>query len=329
MVLKKSPHARSGFTLIELLVVIAIIGVLIALLLPAVQSAREAARRVQCTNNLKQIGLALHGYHDQFNVFPPGYLTLWGANAIHGAPHPVSADTGPGWSGFSQVLPQLEQGPLYASLNMNLPCWSPANSTGARTSLSVFLCPSSSVGDRTFEVVNQGRTRLATFGRSHYVLNAGSLNVWDQPFANLTSLAYGPFFRNSATTVARVSDGLSNSVFVSEHSPVLSDKTWVGIVPDAVVCPRPNWAFSDPECDYAAALLQYHTGPSPNEDPPIIHPPNGPFGHVDQVYAEHPGGANVLLGDGSVRFAKASINPLVWVALHTIARNEVISSDSW
>jgi prepilin-type N-terminal cleavage/methylation domain-containing protein/prepilin-type processing-associated H-X9-DG protein len=321
--------AARGFTLIELLVVIAIIGVLVGLLLPAVQAAREAARRAQCTNNLKQLGIALQNYHGQFNVFPSAYQTRWGGDAVHGPPDPITGDAGPGWAGFGQLLPLLEQGPVYAALNINLPTWAPANSTGTRAVLSVFLCPSASAGDPTFAVVDESGASRATFARAHYLASAGTLNLWDQPLPNLGALATGPFYRNSAVTIARVRDGLSNTIFVSEHSPALSDKTWVGIVPGAIVCPRPEWAFSEPECDYAAALLQYHTGPSPNESPPVIHGPNAPFGHVDQVYAEHPGGANVLLGDGSVRFVRQSINLMTWVGLNTIARGEVISSDDW
>src|SRR6516164_6961000 len=115
-------HRRSGFTLVELLVVIAIIGVLIALLLPAVQAAREAARRAQCVNNLKQIGLAMHNYLSAIGQFPPGRVNVWGA--------------------YAQMLPYLNQRPIFDAFNFNLsPDIDPANFTGAGMFVAAFLCP--------------------------------------------------------------------------------------------------------------------------------------------------------------------------------------------
>ena len=127
-----------GFTLIELLVVIAIIAVLIALLLPAVQSAREAARRMQCVNNLKQIGIALHNYHDALSILPSGYIAA--SKFIDG-----ETDTAPGWSWASMILPQLDQPPLYSSINVYLPIQAAANTTSTQTILSAFLCPSDQI----------------------------------------------------------------------------------------------------------------------------------------------------------------------------------------
>jgi prepilin-type processing-associated H-X9-DG protein len=314
--------------LIELLVVIAIIGVLIALLLPAVQSAREAARRAQCTNNLKQIGLAMHGYHNTHGQFPPGYLTLIGGNALMGAPDPLTRDTGPGWAWGSMLLPFLEQGTTAQALNFDLPCQFPANTTGVRTNIAVFLCPSASNNTPTYDVLDEeGTTVFGTFSRSHYVANAGRQEAWAYAVDDWSKLSDGPIYRNSRIRVANVTDGLSNTIFAGEHSPVLSDKTWVGVVPGSVICPTPRFAFSF--CDVAATQVLVHSGPNPWEDPPLIHPPNARTCKLCQMYAEHPGGCNVLMGDGSVRFAADRINQATWMALSTIAGGEVISADQF
>lgn len=167
----------------------------------------------------------------------------------------------------------------------------------------------------------------ARFGRSHYVLNAGRLGCWAYTVEDRRRLADGPFFRNSATRVAEVRDGLSNTVFMGEHTPALSEKTWVGIVPGAAVCPKPRFAFGG--CDFAGNLLLSPSGPDPSEVPTVIHPPNSRLAHVDQMYADHPGGAHVLLGDGSVRFIKETIHQPTWVALCIIKGGEAISADSF
>src|SRR3954469_19697441 len=128
----------TAFTLIELLVVIAIIAVLIALLLPAVQSAREAARRASCVNNLKQIGLALHNYHDGHGVFPPGYSSLWKRD---GTDYGIAEDDiGHGWAWGSMILPQMEQGTLYNAINFGLTMTYPANFTAQLLRVSSYLC---------------------------------------------------------------------------------------------------------------------------------------------------------------------------------------------
>jgi prepilin-type N-terminal cleavage/methylation domain-containing protein/prepilin-type processing-associated H-X9-DG protein len=323
---------RPGFTLVELLVVITIIGMLIALLLPAVQAAREAARRAQCTNNLKQIGLALHNYHDTHLAFPPSFVITPGGGGLNGPPHPDTGDTGPGWAWGMLLLPYLEQRPLFDSFDVRRPCWDPVNALAARTTLPVFLCPSASGKggrpDAPFDVRSEDGAVLATFSRSCYVANTGQEQPWiyflhrwegnPDPAHN----ADGPLYRNSPTRVADVTDGLSNTVFVGEHSPVVSDKTWVGVVPGAWICPKPGFALG--ECDPGATLVGVHSGPCYHDYPPSIHPPNDHLGAPCQMYAEHPGGCNILLGDGSVRFVSETINVMTWAALSSMNEGEVV-----
>ena len=143
-------NSRKGFTLVELLVVIAIIGILKALLLPAVQAAREAARRMSCSNNLKQIGLALHNYHDSFKRFPPGWR---GYDRVTGGPFWLGE---PGWGWASALLPHLEQNTVSdALIRFELPITDPANARARVKHLAVFRCPSDT-GDPTFLLSEDG-----------------------------------------------------------------------------------------------------------------------------------------------------------------------------
>src|SRR3954449_9247648 len=150
--MKYQHERRPAFTLIELLVVIAIIGVLIGLLLPAVQAAREAARRAHCVNNLKQMGLALASYESALGSFPSAYVgDPRAAGSAYGVTFPDDNKNGPpGFAWGALILPFMEQVPLHASLNFNLPCWAPDNTTSARTKLSLFLCPSAVGGQDGF-----------------------------------------------------------------------------------------------------------------------------------------------------------------------------------
>lgn len=317
---------RQGFTLIELLVVIAVIGILVSLLLPAVQQAREAARRSSCTNNLKQIGVALHNYHDAHKVFPASYL----ADTVTPATRNPNSYDGPnGFAWGSMLLPALDQAPLYRQFETRRPCWDAVNAAPARTSLSVFLCPSATKTDGPIHVRDASGTVLATFGRSTYVANAGQEEPWGFLQEDYYGLADGPMFRNSRVRTADVVDGLSSTVFIGEHSSVLSNKTWVGVVPGAEVCANDPIQFPNTACDGAATLVNVHSGPAANEIDPVtlfapIHPPNSPLCHVCQMYAEHSGGANVLLGDGSVRFISQMIHQPTWAALSSRGKREVV-----
>lgn len=351
------PETRRGFTLIELLVVIAIIATLIALLLPAVQQAREAARRSQCKNNLKQLGIALHNYHDTHSAFPAGYFSYATSNGSGPAwanIDPQTWDAAPGWSWSAMLLPYLDQAPVYNALDINRACWDPSHAAIVQTKLPVFLCPTSSGGDEPFLVRDEPGAPLlmggsqVRFGRSHYVASHGQESCWGECGASTTGVIFsniytkatttvtingdasrvadGPFFRNSRTKMRDVTDGTSNTIFLGEHSSNLSEKTWVGVVPGAFTHPQ----FTTPENgpDAAATLTLIHAGPSGGELDitgfPIVHPINFPTFHVGQMYSEHTGGGHVCMGDGSVRFVSENIDLLLWAELSSINEGEVI-----
>ena len=325
-------HQRRAFTLIELLVVIAIIGLLIALLLPAVQAARESARRTQCDNNLKQIGIALQGYHDALGQFPPSFVVSPTSNTLMGPPDSTTGDTGPGWGFLTLLLPYQEQMPLYQTLNINLPCWSPANAAPVKTVLPAYICPTAvNMTPPIYDVVNASGNTLATFARANYVGMAGRRSPWDTYYdpstdlAKVTPPADGVLFRNSTTRIADILDGTTQTMIVAEKTPYRSDSTWVGVVPGAQTNPRPQFAIVGP--DPGASQVNAHAGPTPQENPPIIKPPNQPLANTDEVWANHPKGANILFCDGSVHFISEDVNALMWSWMATRAGHEVADAD--
>src|SRR5262245_59439855 len=290
---------RRAFTLIELLVVIAIIGVLIALLLPAVQSAREAARRAQCINNLKQIGLGLHNYAEARGALPGAYLAYGVTN----------------FSALSQILGNMEQSPLFNALNFSLPFDNPTNDTVRVSVVSSFLCPS----DDSNPIPARGAA-------SNYMADMGSWIVWQAASGPNTGLAppNGTFYGNSATKFADITDGLSNTGFFSER--VLADGS------NAIVSPLSDVFFSagaPTTIDDAVRQGQaidinvlsnqfslFMCAPWINGQHIFLHvtPPNtrscGFFIYLRAVMppsSRHPGGVNMLLGDGSVKSIKETI----------------------
>jgi prepilin-type N-terminal cleavage/methylation domain-containing protein len=281
---------RSGFTLIELLVVIAIIGVLVALLLPAVQQAREAARRVQCRNNLKQIGIALHNYHDTHSTFPFGYLKK---------DDPVEGNSaGFGW--LAMLLPQLELNTVYNQFNWNVPLFDPINQAPRMLQPKVFLCPSDTISENNAIEMDTDR-----FAMGCYVASFGPGDMDADPDDRR-----GMFSRNSWIKVRDVTDGLSNTLSVGERANgpfrllaangihTVYETTWSGAVRQ----------FDDITDEHPHMVL-FQTG----------HVVNDPHSDDRDISAAHIGGAFFLLGDGAVRFIGDSINYQVYQNLGTRA----------
>jgi len=294
MPLQKS--SRHGFTLIELLVVISIISVLIALLLPAVQSAREAARRIQCVNSLKQFTLALHNYHDSNGSYPAGYR--FKTNYVWG---------GFGWG--TAILPNMEQSNLYNALNISFPAWHESNQTICKTHMQFFLCPS----DETSAYGLLARDGLK-FSMSSYVASFGPGDMDLNPDDNR-----GVFYRNSRTSVSMIPDGLSNTLAVGErhngefevhtgtdHGHMVAETVWAGAIREL------------PDDDHAHTTL-FETGNGPNSREM----------NDRNCASRHPGVCNFSFMDGSVRVLKQSIALPIFQALSTRSGGEVISAESY
>ncbi len=311
---------RGGFTLVELLVVIAVIGVLMSLLLPAVQAAREAARKLQSQNNLKQLGLAIHNYESALGCLPSGYI----ADTDHALTDPTTLDGPPGWGWGALLLPYLEQQTVHDQLDMRLPCWDSAQGAAVRTNIPVFVNPGAPRRENDCVVTDVNGREVTRFGLSHYVANVGQDEPWgyQPPLADWSEVASGPFYRNSRVRLSDISDGLTNTVLLGEHTTI-SDKTWVGVVPGAQSCPANPDRIPFSTCDHAATLVLCHSGPSAAE-PGIVHPPSFPTCHVCQMYAPWSSrGGYVLLGDGSVRFISVMVNLDTWAAMNSCKGGEV------
>lgn len=297
----RTPSARRrGFTLIELLVVIAIIAILIALLLPAVQQAREAARRSQCKNNLKQIGLALHNYHDIHLTLPPGWIGVdSGIPDVEG----VSAF---GWG--TMILPMLDQAPLFSKFDTNVSILDPVNQPLLTTSLPAFRCPSDIFED-SWELESEASpgTVLAEVASSNYVGNWGDggrteLHDCEGLAAGERCFDNGPFAHNSRIRFRDFKDGLSNTFVVGERRSDMELEwfaTWPGAPPEG----EETWARILGVAD---------------------HTPNDPSAHMEDFSSWHTGGVQMVFGDGKVRFISENINEGIWKGLATFHKGETL-----
>ncbi|HWE36392.1 MAG TPA: DUF1559 domain-containing protein [Isosphaeraceae bacterium] len=282
---------RYGFTLIELLIVIVIVAGLVALLLPAVQQAREAARRAQCANNLKQMGLALHNYQTVIGCFPMGYAAA--ARFVDGA-----TDTSPGWAWGAMILPQLEQRPLFDAANFGLTVESPQNLTVATTTLGVYLCPTDSPPVGPFAIDDGNGAVLASLAPTSYAACVGDDPTDTATGINGNGLGRGVFYRNSRIRVADITDGTSQTIALGERAWARSTGVWAGAVNRGVIRRGPsNPCSTTGAASYpAATLVQAHCH--------VLNTNSDPDGGLDDFSSQHPGGAEFLFADGSVRFLK-------------------------
>jgi prepilin-type N-terminal cleavage/methylation domain-containing protein/prepilin-type processing-associated H-X9-DG protein len=360
---------RSGFTLIELLVVIAIIAVLIALLLPAVQAAREAARRVQCVNNMKQLGLAIHNYHSSHNAFPMGQSVAW--TNYYGT---LQQEGWTDWSAHALLLSYMEQSPLYNAANFSTTCCyngqiaDAQNSTVYLTRVASFLCPSDGQAGQTninsyfgsigttvaegFHTVNG----IFTLEDPYYNMPCppiglaacfdGSSNTiaWGEGIVSITGA--GNSYRGNGMNTGSQTDGfehISTGLDVQQKTPQA--------LADALAACNAFWAMSPPGTTNRNGMKEFHgqlwaLGERTYTLFNTIIPPNskqynwsscklGSKGSAPNetqfanAQSFHPGGANFTFADGSVRFIKDSVSQQVYWALGTRNYGEVISSDSY
>ncbi len=342
----KRAYCPRAFTLIELLVVIAIIGVLIALLLPAAQQAREAARRIQCVNNLKQMGLALHNYETVVGALPPAIVLSGSGNTV---------SWWVGWSIHVRVLPFVEQGSAFASINFNLSGDGPENNTVARQSMGMYLCPSEV--DPRPAAANVGISNVTNYG-----FCMGDWFVWGGFRGPENREAFGP---NRSRRWADFSDGMSQTMLAAEvkaKQPLYRDCGGLSRVNQPQTVPDPSADPSQflPEiqgggpCEFKASHSEWTDGQAhhagfttaftPNRRVPGTDPQGragdfditgqrekrgGPTFAVITSRSYHPGGVNLLFGDGGVKFIKNSVHGATWRALGTVAGGEVLGADAY
>jgi type II secretory pathway pseudopilin PulG len=299
--------------LIELLVVIAIIGVLVSLLLPAIQKVREAMNRKTCANNLRQIGLALHQYHDAQGCFPPGYLY----NPTPSAPgeRPSYVYTKPGWGWASLLLPYLEQEPLARQIDYTVAVEDPRHA-GARTArLSIFVCPAdSSTG--VFLVLDYRDAPLAEAATTSY---AGCFGA-DGDIGEQPDKGNGLFFRNSAVTFKQVTDGSSNTLAVGERASLFCRTPWAGAMSGGTVRITPGAPVATSVIEEAPVMVMAAM---------IGWAVNDVSSTPYDFFSAHAHMAQFVFVDGSVHALSDQISGETLQALATISGGETIDSSEF
>ena len=307
-----SSGRSKGFTLVELLVVIAIIGILVALLLPAVQAAREAARRTSCRNNLKQIGLAMHGYHDTFRVFSPGVTT---------SPKRHS------WVPF--ILAYVEQDNLSQQYCWDVGWDDPANQTAVNTHLQVLHCASAPGGNKRQDTVSPSLT-AATSDFAPVTRVAGALVTagFVPPMGN----CWGVLSRSEAVRMADIRDGTSNTLMIAEDAGRPEFWTSQGRGPDNNSPGGGNLGVVDGRVKGAGWADTYNVIPLHGFTRDGLSAP-GPCPinctNNNEAFGFHPGGVNVAFADGGVRFLSETIEIKTYAALITRAGGEVIAAGDY
>jgi len=313
----RRPRRSPGFTLIELLVVIAIIAVLIALLLPAVQASREAARRCQCVNNLMQIGIAAKNYETAFEVLPPGVINPTGP--IQNKPN------GYHFNWVAQLLPYLDQKPIARHLDFNVNVYQPQNDTARGVLIRSLLCPSA-VGPERMSTPNAP----AAWGDPALTHYAACHNDTETP---IDAKNNGVFFLNSRIRYEDIEDGSSQTIFFGEKNADTGELGWASgtratlrnagwllngryLIPATPSNPSgADGSDTDPAAATAAGKA--------------VKPAPAPVDPVGGFSSRHPGGANFGFGDGSVRFLKSTINWKVFRLLANRADGDLISADAF
>jgi prepilin-type N-terminal cleavage/methylation domain-containing protein len=298
-----------AFTLVELLVVIAIIGILIALLLPAVQAAREAARRTTCSNNMKQIGVALLLYHDNHKKFPAGWTAY---DPATGKPHWFGV---PGWGWSAQILPYMEQIALHkGTIHFDLPITDPANDLARVTGITSYRCPTD-IGGKTFmlegggPIVGGGSFSPVKLATNNYLGVFGTEDFHEAhanspPDSPDDCRGNGTFFLNSEVRLKDIRDGTSQTFVVGERSSKKAPSTWVGMVTGGEHAP--------------ARICGVATYP-PNSEAEPEH-------YFHNFSSLHPTGTNFLSADGSVRLVREDIDEAIYFALCTRNAKDSIGS---